>query len=76
MGAPDEAVAAWVAEYISADTGSSTGTGTGTAGDPERAGGALAGAVMAWSRLHGVVSLEAEGHYNGMHTLADTFGLG
>ncbi|MER5689635.1 hypothetical protein [Streptomyces sp. NPDC002205] len=49
---------------------------------------ALAGAVIAWTRIHGVVSLEVEGLYSGMghqsqtllevemNTLADTIRLG
>ncbi|MEU8267979.1 TetR-like C-terminal domain-containing protein, partial [Sphaerisporangium sp. NPDC049002] len=51
-------------------------------------GCAVAGAVMAWTRMHGVISLEVEGQFTGMghdpralldaevDTLAETFGLG
>jgi len=71
----DPAVADWVAQYVKATDGM------------HRAGEALTGAVMAWTRVHGVVSLEVEGQLNGMghqpstllevemHTLADTFHL-
>ncbi|MDH2426613.1 TetR/AcrR family transcriptional regulator [Sphaerisporangium sp. TRM90804] len=67
-------VAAWVAEHT-------TPTGDDTAGV------ALAGALQAWTRLHGVLTLEVEGQFAGMghdpatlmetelHTLADTFSL-
>ncbi|WP_055586241.1 TetR/AcrR family transcriptional regulator [Streptacidiphilus griseoplanus] len=69
----EPAVAAWVAQYLDTTDG---------------ADHALAGAVMAWTRIHGVVSLEVEGLYSGMghqpqtllevemNTLADTFRLG
>ncbi|WP_406094055.1 TetR/AcrR family transcriptional regulator [Streptomyces sp. NBC_01013] len=72
----DQTVAEWVAQYL--------GTSRGT----DEVGRALAGAVMAWTRIHGVVSLEVEGLYTGMghqpqtlleaemNTLADTFRLG
>ncbi|MFF1833606.1 TetR/AcrR family transcriptional regulator [Streptomyces sp. NPDC058231] len=71
----DPAVADWVAQYVEAP------------GGMDRAGYALAGAVMAWTRMHGVVSLEVEGQFSGMgheprvlldvemHTLADSFRL-
>lgn len=71
----DAQVGAWVADLLPA--GRSEGA----------AGVALAGAVLAWTRLHGVVGLEVEGHFTGMGhdpqvllqveiaTLADTFGL-
>ncbi|MFB7667407.1 TetR/AcrR family transcriptional regulator [Kitasatospora sp. NPDC056138] len=59
----DPAVAAWVAHYVGAPTGT------------DHAGRALAGAVMAWTRMHGVVSLEVEGQFDGMghepHTLLE-----
>lgn len=71
----EESVAGWLAEH----------TGL-TAGDPG-AGAALAGTVLAWSQLHGTVSLEVAGQYAGMghragtllaaqiDSLADAFGL-
>ncbi|MFD9795768.1 TetR/AcrR family transcriptional regulator [Streptomyces sp. NPDC059070] len=40
-------------------------------GDP-RAGTALAGAVLAWSQLHGTVSLAVSGQYEGMRQRART----
>lgn len=49
--ARDAAVGAWVREHLD---------------DPEVAGVALAGAVAAWSRLHGVVGLEVNGQFTGM----------
>jgi len=76
----DPAVATWTAQF--SDTQPSA-----TPDSADRTGRAVAGAVMAWTRLHGVVSLEVEGLYNGMghqpqtllevemNTLADTFGL-
>ncbi|MET7494033.1 TetR-like C-terminal domain-containing protein [Streptomyces sp900116325] len=72
----DPAVAVWVAQYLDTPDGT------------DHAGRALAGAVIAWTRIHGVVSLEVEGLYNGMghqpqtllevemNMLADTFRLG
>lgn len=71
----DPEVAVWVAQYADTSDGA------------DHAGRALAGAVMAWTRVHGVVSLEVEGLYDGMghrpqtlldvemSTLADTFRL-
>ncbi|WP_329456684.1 TetR/AcrR family transcriptional regulator [Streptomyces sp. NBC_01497] len=71
----DRTVADWVAEYVTAPDGE------------DRAGPALAGSVMAWTRMHGVVSLDVAGQFSGMghkpgtllevemNTLADTFGL-
>ncbi|WP_031522838.1 TetR/AcrR family transcriptional regulator [Streptomyces sp. NRRL F-5123] len=68
----DPAVADWVAQYLD---------------NPHGAGHALAGAVTAWTRIHGVVSLEVQGLYEGMghqpqtlleaemNTLADAFRL-
>lgn len=70
----EPAVAAWVAEHAEAPGAEATGN-------------ALAGAVLAWSRLHGSVALEVEGQFSGMgfdpadlqraeiDTLADTFAL-
>ncbi|KJK55573.1 TetR/AcrR family transcriptional regulator [Saccharothrix sp. ST-888] len=70
----DAPVAAWVAGHL-------------PAADLAAAGTALAGAVLAWSQLHGTVSLEVSGQYTGMgHSaatlltaqtdlLADAFGL-
>jgi len=70
----DAAVGDWVAQY--ADTGSGASAGT-----------ALAGAVLAWSHMHGAVSLEVSGQFSGMghtgatlltaqiNTLADAFRL-
>ncbi|WP_424533048.1 TetR/AcrR family transcriptional regulator [Sphaerisporangium viridialbum] len=69
----DAQVADWVAEYVK-DAASTAGC-------------ALAGAVMSWTRMHGVISLEVEGQFTGMghdpralldaevDTLAETFGL-
>jgi hypothetical protein len=71
----EPAVAAWVAENEALPDGD------------EDAGHALAGAVLAWSRMHGTVSLEVMGQFAGMghdpgtlfeaniDTLADAFGL-
>jgi AcrR family transcriptional regulator len=69
----DPEVADWVAQYVE---------------DPRGVPGcALAGAVLTWTRMHGVVSLEVEGQFTGMGhdplalieaeagTLADTFEL-
>lgn len=73
-GEEDEAVAAWVAQYVPAAQGHDLGT-------------VLAGAVFAWTHLHGVIGLETSGRFTGMgHTgdtlltaqmdsLADAFGL-
>ncbi|MEV0096984.1 TetR/AcrR family transcriptional regulator [Streptomyces sp. NPDC050738] len=73
--AQDEAVAGWLREYAD------------LAPDDARAGTALAGTVLAWSALHGTVSLEVSGQYTGMghsaktqltsqmNMLADTFRL-
>ncbi|WP_406288570.1 TetR/AcrR family transcriptional regulator [Embleya sp. NBC_00896] len=59
----------------------------GAAGDPDNAGPALAGAVLTWTQLHGIVGLEVAGQFTGMghtapillasalDTLADGFGL-
>ncbi|WP_433860070.1 TetR/AcrR family transcriptional regulator [Streptomyces kronopolitis] len=91
-GAPAEAMrpvvaemAAWVregdgiADWVARHTGLSP--------RDEAAGVALAGAVLAWSQLHGTVGLEVSGQYAGMghrastllvaqiDTLADSFGL-
>lgn len=71
----DEQVRGWVTGYLD--------------GKPTLAvcGTALAGAIQAWSRFHGVISLEVEGQFNGMgftpstlllaeaETLADSFNL-
>ncbi|MEW9516438.1 TetR/AcrR family transcriptional regulator [Streptomyces tubercidicus] len=71
----EEGVADWLARY------------TGLAPHDEAAGVALAGTVLAWSQLHGTVSLEVSGQYAGMghrartlltaqiDTLADSFQL-
>lgn len=74
----EPAVASWVAQ----EGGVPEGEGGGAAGR------ALAGAVLAWSLMHGVVSLEVASQFGGMghdprilfeaqvETLADSFGLG
>ncbi|MGW1787891.1 TetR/AcrR family transcriptional regulator [Streptomyces tubercidicus] len=71
----EEGVADWLAQH------------TGLAPHDEAAGVALAGTVLAWSQLHGTVSLEVSGQYAGMghrartlltaqiDTLADSFQL-
>ncbi|MFI1500225.1 TetR/AcrR family transcriptional regulator [Streptomyces platensis] len=71
----EKGVADWVAEH------------TGRAPQDEAAATALAGTVLAWSQLHGTVSLEVSGQYAGMghraptlltaqmDTLADSFQL-
>ncbi|MGW8556824.1 TetR/AcrR family transcriptional regulator [Streptomyces tubercidicus] len=71
----EEGVADWLAQY------------TGLAPQDEAAGVALAGTVLAWSQLHGTVSLEVSGQYARMghrartlltaqiDTLADSFQL-
>ncbi|MFJ1580784.1 TetR/AcrR family transcriptional regulator [Streptomyces sp. NPDC088182] len=73
--ADDGTVGDWLTEY------------TGTAAPAAGAGAALAGTVLAWSQLHGTVSLEVSGLYGGMghrsstlltaqmDTLADAFRL-
>jgi AcrR family transcriptional regulator len=86
-------IAAWVAEWVAesrkpsdADAeGADTGVGIDVGADD--AGHALAGAILAWSRMHGTVSLEVAGQFTGMghdprtlfeaniNTLADAFGL-
>jgi AcrR family transcriptional regulator len=79
----DPQVAEWVTQYL---TGPGGGDQTGDqAGD--ETGRALAGAVLAWTRMHGVVSLEVDGQFTGMglepralleaevEALADTFHL-
>ena len=86
----DPAVATWTAQFSDtqfSDTQPSDTQPSDTPDSPDHTGRAVAGAVMAWTRLHGVVSLEVEGLYNGMghqpqtllevemNTLADTFGL-
>ncbi|ARF53441.1 TetR/AcrR family transcriptional regulator [Streptomyces gilvosporeus] len=50
----DETVADWLREYA------------GLTSDDPNAGCALAGPVLAWSHLHGTVSLEVSGQYAGM----------
>ncbi len=50
----DETAADWLREYAGL-----------TPGDPN-AGCALAGPVLAWSHLHGIVHLEVSGQYTGM----------
>lgn len=71
----DDTVAAWVGDYLEAGTGADCG------------GIALTGSVLAWSYVHGTVSLDVSGHFTGMghqpatllrthiDTLADTFRL-
>ncbi|MEU3991845.1 TetR/AcrR family transcriptional regulator [Streptomyces platensis] len=71
----EKGVADWVAEH------------TGRAPQEEATATALAGTVLAWSQLHGTVSLEVSGQYAGMghraptlltaqmDTLADSFQL-
>ncbi|MEV6563595.1 TetR/AcrR family transcriptional regulator [Streptomyces kronopolitis] len=71
----DDGIADWVARH------------TGLSPRDEAAGVALAGAVLAWSQLHGTVGLEVSGQYAGMghrastllvaqvESLADSFGL-
>ncbi|MET9859820.1 TetR/AcrR family transcriptional regulator [Streptomyces smyrnaeus] len=56
----DEAAAAWLREY------------TGLEPEDDRAATALAGAILAWSQLHGTVSLEVSGQYAGMGHRART----
>lgn len=71
----DPAVAEWAAEW------------TVTRRAAEATGSALAGGVVAWTRMHGPVALEVSGHFTGMgfdpgtllhgeiEALADLFGL-
>ncbi|MDT0451574.1 TetR/AcrR family transcriptional regulator [Streptomyces hesseae] len=71
----DETAAEWLHEYA------------GLTPDDPNAGCALAGPILAWSHLHGTVSLEVSGQYTGMGhhartlltaqmtTLATAFGL-
>ncbi|GLW15178.1 TetR family transcriptional regulator [Streptomyces sp. NBRC 13847] len=71
----DENIADWVAHH------------TGLPPQDKAAAIALAGTILAWSQLHGTVSLEVSGQYTGMghraptlltaqvDTLADSFGL-
>jgi len=75
----EESVRAWVAQYAP----EAAGTPAGEA----RSASALAGAVLAWTQLHGSVSLEVAGQFAGMahrggtllgaqmELLADAFGL-
>ncbi|MFJ5802204.1 TetR/AcrR family transcriptional regulator [Streptomyces decoyicus] len=56
----DADVAGWLAQH------------TGPAPHDEAAGTALAGTVLAWSQLHGTVSLEVSGQYAGMGHRAQT----
>ncbi len=84
----DPAVADWTARYLDSPDAPDALKAADSPDAADRPGRALAGAVMAWTRLHGVVSLEVEGHYDGMghqpellldvemNTLADTFRLG
>ncbi|MGW5180556.1 TetR/AcrR family transcriptional regulator [Streptomyces sp. NPDC004082] len=80
----DAEVAGWVAR----STGGADGEPASSRGmDEEAAGVALAGAVLAWSHLHGAVGLEVSGQFDGMghdggtlltaqvESLADAFGL-
>ncbi|WP_069169871.1 TetR/AcrR family transcriptional regulator [Streptomyces griseus] len=53
--AGDDAVAAWVADYV-----------PDAARDSARPAAALAGAVLVWAQLHGSVGLEAAGQFAGM----------
>lgn len=100
--AADETVGAWVARYAPDAVGPDAeaeearrdravveaGAGGGArAGGAGRAASALAGAVLAWTQLHGSVSLEVAGQFAGMahrggtllgahmELLADAFGL-
>ncbi|MGC5341752.1 TetR/AcrR family transcriptional regulator [Streptomyces sp. DT24] len=57
----DTAVAEWVATYA-----------PGAAGDPEASGRAAGGAVLAWTQLHGAVSLEVTGQFAGMGHSGET----
>ncbi|MER6188846.1 TetR/AcrR family transcriptional regulator [Streptomyces cyaneofuscatus] len=80
--AADGTVGAWVARYAP----EAAGTPDTPAGEA-RAASALAGAVLAWTQLHGSVSLEVAGQFAGMahrggtllgahmEMLADAFGL-
>ncbi|MYW29549.1 TetR/AcrR family transcriptional regulator [Streptomyces sp. SID2119] len=80
--AADGTVGAWVARYAP----EAAGTPDALAGQA-RAASALAGAVLAWTQLHGSVSLEVAGQFAGMahrggtllgahmEMLADAFGL-
>ncbi|MFD3650512.1 TetR/AcrR family transcriptional regulator [Streptomyces cyaneofuscatus] len=80
--AADGTVGAWVARYAP----EAAGTPDAPAGEA-RAASALAGAVLAWTQLHGSVSLEVAGQFAGMahrggtllgahmEMLADAFGL-
>ncbi|MGW5069781.1 TetR/AcrR family transcriptional regulator [Streptomyces cyaneofuscatus] len=80
--AADGTVGAWVARYAP----EAAGAPDAPAGEG-RAASALAGAVLAWTQLHGSVSLEVAGQFAGMahrggtllgahmEMLADAFGL-
>ncbi|MET9096640.1 TetR/AcrR family transcriptional regulator [Streptomyces cyaneofuscatus] len=80
--AADGTVGAWVARYAPEAAGT-----PGTPAGQARAASALAGAVLAWTQLHGSVSLEVAGQFAGMahrggtllgahmEMLADAFGL-
>ncbi|MGW7265342.1 TetR/AcrR family transcriptional regulator [Streptomyces sp. NPDC054842] len=80
----DAEVADWVARGTGGADGGPAGPGDV---DEEAAGVALAGAVLAWSHLHGAVGLEVSGQFDGMghdggtllsaqiESLADAFGL-
>ncbi|MEU1346685.1 TetR/AcrR family transcriptional regulator [Streptomyces sp. NPDC005795] len=77
-GVPGAGVAPVVAQ-MAAWLGSDAGVGdwvtayaTGTAGDPAAKARALAGAVLAWSQLHGSVGLEVAGQFAGMGHEGDT----
>ncbi|WP_405505853.1 TetR/AcrR family transcriptional regulator [Streptomyces cyaneofuscatus] len=80
--AADGTVGAWVARYAPEAAGPPD-----TPAGQARAASALAGAVLAWTQLHGSVSLEVAGQFAGMahrggtllgahmEMLADAFGL-
>ncbi|MEU1488819.1 TetR/AcrR family transcriptional regulator [Streptomyces sp. NPDC005776] len=77
-GVPGAGVAPVVAQ-MAAWLGSDAGVGdwvtayaTDTAGDPAAKARALAGAVLAWSQLHGSVGLEVAGQFAGMGHEGDT----
>ncbi|MEW1631635.1 TetR/AcrR family transcriptional regulator [Streptomyces sp. NPDC089173] len=88
--AADATVGAWVGRYapeVDAAPDAGAGEALGTAAGEARAASALAGAVLAWTQLHGSVSLELAGQFAGMahrgstllgahmDLLADAFGL-
>ncbi|RCV51260.1 TetR/AcrR family transcriptional regulator [Marinitenerispora sediminis] len=80
----EPAVAEWVAAAVAGTSGEAPRADTGASA---ATGICLAGALMSWTRTHGVVSLEVAGHFAGMghdpagllaaeiDTLADAFRL-